>query len=366
MRRMWPHDVGLGKFFHHHPHADAPDHAYLSGKLARYVVDGHPSPMPDGETIAGATNAAREHTGHMAMFLYANPSSKQLQELAAAWELHPLLVEDLLTAGQRPKLERYGDTLFLVARAARYFDETEEIDFGEFHVLLRPGAVAVICQDDRWVSAPGAEGHETDFGARERAMLGNYDLLSLGPIAVVYLLLDTIVDGYEPVIRGITRDTEEIERQVFDGDTSVAERIYRLSREVIEIQQAIASLTDAIELLHTDASIQEVPQELHTHLDAVADNLTRASAKTTMLRDSLTQILTVNATLINQRQNEDMKRISGWAAILFAPSLIGGIYGMNFEIMPELRWGYGYLFALGLMLALAAVLYLVFKRSKWI
>jgi len=358
--------VSLGRLFRHHPHADDVDAAYLRGKLARYVVDGKPSPVPEGETIAGATRFARENAGHMAMFLYADPSPEQIHELADAWELHPLLAEDILAAGQRPKLERYGDTLFLVARAARYFDEPEEVDFGEFHVLLRPGAVAVICQDDRWISAPGAGTREVDFGDREREMLTDHALLNLGPVAVVYMLLDTIVDGYEPVLRGITRDTEEIERQVFDGDTSVAERIYRLSREVVEVQQAITSLTDAVELLQSDTSFQDVSQELHTRLDAVADNLERSAAKTTALRDALTQILTVNATLINQRQNEDMKRISGWAAILFAPSLIGGIYGMNFEIMPELNWGFGYLFAIGLMLALAFVLYLVFKRSKWI
>ncbi|WP_438254949.1 magnesium and cobalt transport protein CorA [Microbacterium sp. A82] len=332
-------------------------------------MDGLPAPVPEGVSVAEATAFARDNSGHMAMFLYANPRADQVNELAEAWDLHPVLIEDLINAGQRPKLERYGETLFLVARAARYVDKTEEVDFGEFHVLLRPGAVAVICQDDRWISAPATatvDEDNVDFGDRERALLADQTLLRMGPIAVVYMLLDTIVNGYGPVLRGIAHDKEEIERQVFSGDISVAERIYRLSREVIEIQQAITSMTDAVDMLRSGTDKQAISQELLMRLDAVADDLTQAAAKAAMLRDALTQILSVNATLVNQRQNEDMKRISGWAAILFAPSLIGGVYGMNFEIMPELSWGLGYLFALGLMLALAVMLYLVFKRSKWI
>ncbi|MGO1855219.1 MAG: magnesium and cobalt transport protein CorA [Microbacteriaceae bacterium] len=369
MRKLWPNDFGIGGVFHRQPLDERSDVAYLSGKLARYVVDGIPTPVPDGVTVAAATEIAHENPGQMAMFLYAHPRAEQIEELAAAWDLHPVLFEDLIHAGQRPKLERYGDTLFLVARAARYLDDTEEVDFGEFHVLLRPGAVAVICQDDRWISAPDGVRHhpdDIDFGDRERAMLTDQALLKMGPIAVVYMLLDTIVEAYLPVLHGITNDKEEIERQVFSGDLSVAERIYRLSREVIEIQQAIASLTDAVDMLRSDAEDQKVSPELLTRLDSVADNLTQAATKVSMLREALTQILSVNATLVNQRQNEDMKKISGWAAILFAPSLVGGIYGMNFEVMPELSWHLGYLFALGAMLVLAVVLYLVFKRSKWI
>ena len=369
MRSVRANDLGIRGLFHHQAHEEATGSAFLSGKLARYVVDGVASPVPDGLTVADATQFARDNSGHMAMFLYANPRIEQIKELADAWDLHPVLVEDLVNAGQRPKLERYGDTLFFVARAARYVDATEEVDFGEFHVLLRPGAVAVICQDDGWISAPNTtelREDDVDFGNRERALLADQSLLRMGPIAVVYMLLDAIVDGYGPVLRGIAHDKEEIERQVFSGDISVAERIYRLSREVIEIQQAITSLTDAVDMLRSGSSTQTVSGELRTRLDAVADHLALAATKTTMLRDALTQILSVNATLVNQRQNEDMKRISGWAAILFAPSLIGGIYGMNFDLMPELNWSHGYLYALGMMLLLAVVLYLVFKRSKWI
>jgi len=367
--RLWQGDFGVGGLFRRHSSDDSADSSYLTGKLVRFVQDGVSSRVPDGLTIADATMTARENPDQMVVFLYSTPSTSEIEELAEAWDLHPVLVEDLITAAQRPKLEHYGDTVFLVARAARYLDEREEVDFGEFHVLLRPRAVSVICQDPKWIGSPdGSRAHpqDVDFGDRERAMLADRALLKMGPVAVVYMLLDAIVDGYGPVLSGISTDREEIERQVFSGDTTVAERIYRLSREVIEMQQAITSLSEAVDMLRSDAHEHDVSRELRTRLDAVADRLVQAGTKASGLRDALAQILSVNATLVNQRQNEDMKRISGWAAILFAPSLIGGIYGMNFDRMPELHWAFGYPFALGLMLALAVVLYLVFRRSKWI
>lgn len=371
MRKLWQSDLGIGGLFHRHAHDDAPvEPQYVTGRLVRFVRNGVPARVPDDLTVADATALAAQDRDQMALFLYSQPTSAQIDELAEAWGLHPVLVEDLVNAGQRPKLEHYGDTLFLVAKAARYLDDSEAVDFGEFHVLLRPGAVAVLCQDSRWLRRP--EDHderntrEVDFGDRERALLNDQNLLKMGPVAVVYMLLDAIVEGYAPVLSGISTDREEIERQVFNGDTTVAERIYRLSREIVEMQQAIGLLTSAVALLRSEPSGLEISQELRTRLDDVADRLAQADAKASGLRDALAQILSVNATLVNQRQNEDMKRISGWAAILFAPSLIGGIYGMNFDEMPELHWAFGYPLALGLMLALMVVLYVVFKRSKWI
>ncbi|WP_417508222.1 magnesium and cobalt transport protein CorA [Microbacterium sp.] len=376
MRKLWQSDLGIGGLFHRHARDDVPEESkYVTGKLVRFVHNGVPTRVPDDLTVTDATAVAAQNSDQMALFLYSQPTATQIEELAEAWALHPVLVDDLLNAGQRPKLERYGDTLFVVAKAARYLDDSEAVDFGEFHVLLRPGAVAVLCQDSRWLRRPehsthdghdGNDQREVDFGDRERAMLTDQSLLKMGPVAVVYMLLDAIVDGYGPVLNGISTDREEIERQVFGGDATVTERIYRLSREVVEMQQAIASLTEAVDLLRSEPSGHEISQELRTRLDDVADRLVQADTKASGLRDALTQILSVNATLVNQRQNEDMKRISGWAAILFAPSLIGGVYGMNFDEMPELHWAFGYPFALGLMLALAAVLYTVFKRSKWI
>ncbi|HCS60851.1 MAG TPA: hypothetical protein DIW46_05540 [Microbacterium sp.] len=149
------------------------------------------------------------------------------------------------------------------------------------------------------------------------------------------------------------------------GDAAVAERIYRLSQELIDMQQAVSSLREVVNALQEGFDKYNIPEQLQTYLDDVSDHLTRANSRSSDLRESLSQILNVNATLVAQRQNEDMKKISGWAAILFAPTLIGAIYGMNFDVMPELHWTFGYPMAIGAMVAFAALLYVIFKRSKW-
>lgn len=335
----------------------------------RYVAGGVPGRRPDGDSMAEALEFSRAAADRMVMFFYPQPGREQVVELGEAWDLHPLLLEDLLHAHQRPKLERYGDVLFLVVRSARYVDAQEEVDFSEFHLLLRPGAVAVLCQDGRWIDGtPGPqldEEHPLTSTRRERTVLEDVNLLELGPEAVLYRVLDTIVDGYDPVLKGLRIDQEQIERQVFSGDAAVAERIYRLSQEVIDMQQAISSLRDVIDDLQAGFGKYEIPGELRAYLDDVADHLARAASRVRDLRDALSQILDVNATLVAQRQNEDMKKISGWAAILFAPTLIGAIYGMNFDGMPELHWTYGYPMAIGMMVALGVLLYVIFKRSRW-
>ncbi|WEG09968.1 magnesium and cobalt transport protein CorA [Microbacterium horticulturae] len=337
--------------------------------LTQYVADGVPTRQQPGASVAEALEYSQGGPDRMAMFFYPAPTIAEITELADAWELHPLLREDLLNARQRPKLDRYGEVLFLVARSARYIDEAEEVVFAEFHMLVRPNAVAVLCQDERWID--GTDGTDVEAGQptrpdrRERALLGDRDLLKLGPEAVVYRLLDAIVDGYGPVLQGLSIDKEQIERQVFSGDAAVAERIYRLSQEVIDMQQTVSSLREVVAALQGGFDKYGIPDELQTYLDDVSDHLMRADSRAADLREALSQILNVNATLVAQRQNEDMKKISGWAAILFAPTLIGAIYGMNFDDMPELHWAFGYPMAVAMMVAFAVLLYVIFKRSKW-
>ncbi|MBB5833007.1 magnesium and cobalt transport protein CorA [Brachybacterium aquaticum] len=340
-----------------------------SDALIRYVQDGVPSVAPTGTSAGDALEFAASAPDRMAMFFYPQPRKEDVLALGEAWDLHPVLMEDLLTGRQRPKFERYGDVRFLVLRSARYDDAREEIDVAEFHVLLRPGAVAVLCQDGRWIDGTASPELDADHPLtstrRERSMPAGTNLLTLGPEAVVYRVLDVIVDGYEPVLRGLLIDKEQIERQVFGADAAVTERIYRLSQEVVEMQQIVTSLEDVIEALRGGFDKYAIPEALQAYLDDVSDHLTRAIHRVAELREALTQILSVNATLVAQRQNEDMKKISGWAAILFAPTLIGAIYGMNFDHMPELHWAFGYPMALGMMLGLGVLLYVVFKKLKW-
>ncbi|AMB60153.1 magnesium and cobalt transport protein CorA [Microterricola viridarii] len=345
--------------------AGQPPAAPGTTRRTTYVVDGRLTSAPPHTSIADALRFSQEAPGRIALCLFPAPTVDDIAELANAWGLHPVLVEDLQVAGQRPKLERYGDVLFLVVRSARYVDEAEEVDFSEFHVLVRPNSVAVLCQDGRWVDGSDDATLPRNAETADHTLLDDAELLGLGPEAVVYRLLDVIVDGYTPVLRGLAIDQEQIERQVFSGDAAVAERIYRLSQEVIDLRHATSSLVDVVAALRKGFDRYGIPDALQTYLQDVADHLTLVDGRVSELRDSLSQILNVNATLVSQRQNEDMKKISGWAAILFAPTLIAAVYGMNFDNMPELHWAFGYPLAVGGMIAFAAALYLTFKRKKW-
>ena len=334
-------------------------------RRTRYVDAGHLVRAPRDTTVDDARMFTDGDAGRTALLLYPTPTPDDIAELATAWNLHPLLVEDLLHAGQRPKLERYDDALFIVARSAWYIDATEDVDFAEFHVVVRPRAVAVFCQDGRWIDGLDADEASGAADRGDHTLLDDERLLLHGPEAIVYRLLDAIVDGYVPVLRGLAIDKAQIERQVFSGDAAVTERIYRLSQEVIDLQQATSGLTDVLDALRKGFDRYDIPDALQTYLQDVADHLSRVDTQVGELRESLSQILTVNGTLVAQRQNEDMKKISGWAAILFAPTLIGAIYGMNFDNMPELHWAFGYPLAVGGMIAFALILYLIFKKQKW-
>jgi len=196
----------------------------------------------------------------------------------------------------------------------------------------------------------------------------------------MYAVMDAVVDQYFPVVRGLQNDIDEIEAQVFTGHAEVSRRIYELSQEVADFQRAVRTLQGILRDLSHGFEKYDVAEDLRSYLRDVADHLTEVADRTASIRLSLRDILTVNATLVAQRQNEEikamaeagtieneqMKKISAWAAIIFAPSLVTGIYGMNFEAMPELGWALGYPFSIGLMVVSAGALFAVFKRKHWI
>ena len=206
------------------------------------------------------------------------------------------------------------------------------------------------------------------------------DLLRRGPEAVLYAILDRVVDGYYPVVAGVGNDIDEIETEVFSGDPQVSRRIYELSREVTEFQRATRPLTEMLAALSAGFDKYGIDEELQRYLRDVEDHLTQIFERVDEFRQLLRDMLTVNATLVAQQQNEEMKnlaeaanaqneevkKISAWAAILFAPTLIGTVYGMNFENMPELGWAHGYPIALLLMVVTCVTLYAVFKRRDWL
>ncbi|MET7452150.1 magnesium and cobalt transport protein CorA [Streptomyces sp. NPDC005574] len=319
--------------------------------------------------LADTFRELREQPSGMAWIGLARPTESELLTLAAEFDLHPLAVEDAMEAHQRPKLERYGETLFVVLRAARYLDAPEEVDFGELHVFVGPDFVITV----RHGAAP-------DLSTVRRRMEETPELLNLGPEAVLYAILDAVVDGYAPVVAGVQNDIDEIETEVFRGDPEVSRRIYELSREMVEFQRATRPLVGMLHGLMAGFAKYRTDEELQRYLRDVADHVTHTSERVDGFRQALQDILTVNATLVTQQQNaemralaeagfeqnEEIKKISAWAAILFAPTLVGTIYGMNFEDMPELGWSFGYPFAIGLMGVVCVSLYVIFKRRDWL
>ncbi|MFD3381418.1 MULTISPECIES: magnesium and cobalt transport protein CorA [unclassified Streptomyces] len=320
-------------------------------------------------TLADTFRELREQPDGMAWIGLARPTEEEILSLAAEFDLHPLAVEDAMEAHQRPKLERYGETLFVVLRAARYLDASEEVDFGELHVFIGPDFLITV----RHGAAP-------DLSAVRRRMEETPELLKLGPEAVLYAILDAVVDGYAPVVAGVQNDIDEIETEVFGGDPWVSRRIYELSREMVEFQRATRPLVGMLHGLMAGFAKYGTDEELQRYLRDVADHVTHTSERVDGFRQALTDILTVNATLVTQQQNaemralaeagfeqnEEIKKISSWAAILFAPTLVGTIYGMNFDDMPELGWSFGYPFAIGLMGVVCVSLYFIFKRRDWL
>lgn len=303
-------------------------------------------------------------TGGVAWIGLYRPTVDELESVAAEFGLHHLAVEDALKGHQRSKLERYGDTLFLALRTARYIDEIETVEFGELHVFVGPQFVVTV----RHAESP-------DLALVRDRLEADPALLAKGPEAILYAVLDEVVDEYEPVIAGLENDIDEIEDQLF-GEAEhdvLTRRIYDLSSEVIGFQRAVQPLIGIIGALQRGGDKYGVDVDLSHHLGDVLDHVNRAGERADAFRTLLDKALQAQSTLITRRmtevsvaQNEQIKRITSWAAILFAPTLVGTVYGMNFRYMPELQWVFGYPFALGLMLLLGIGLYVAFKRRDWL
>jgi magnesium transporter len=310
----------------------------------------------------------RERHGLAWIGLY-RPDKGEISAVAEEFGLHHLAVEDAVVAHQRPKLERYEQVLFTVLRPARYIDSEERVEFGELHVFTGPDFVVTI----RHAETP-------DLARVRRRLECSPQLLCLGPEAVLYAILDQVVDEYLPVVAGLENDIDEIEDQLFQGDPAVSRRIYELSREVIEFQRATHPLMDVLAALERGFDKYGVDVELRRNLRDVTDHALRVVERADAFRALLQNALTVQSALVAQRQNEEMraltatglaqneevKKISAWAAILFAPTLVGTVYGMNFRSMPELRWAAGYPMALALMLITSLTLFAIFRRRGWL
>jgi magnesium transporter len=303
--------------------------------------------------IDAAAEAARGDGDFVWLGLH-EPSPEELAQAQEAFGLHELAVEDAAHAHQRPKLEDYGETFFIVLRTARYDDAREEVDFGEINIFAGPGYVIAV----RHGEASGLK------GARER-LEARPELLEGGPAAVVWAIVDKVVDDYAPVVAGIEDDIEEVETEIFDQGRDSTQRIYFLKREVIEFHRAVFPLLAPLEALERGAYLP-IDEHLREYFRDVADHARRVDEQVTSQRELLTSILEANLALLGVRQNTVVRQISAVAAIIAIPTFLASIWGMNFEHMPELDQTWGYPSALAVMILAVCGLFIFFRRIRWI
>jgi magnesium transporter len=282
------------------------------------------------------------------------PTKEEFGSVAQELELPPRVIEGAIKPQQRPKLVRYGDSLFVVLKTARYLDDPEKVEFSEVHVLVGKDFIVTV----RYEEIEALE-------EVRRRLEGEPESLRQGPQPILREIMDQIVDDYEPVLEGLGTDIQEVEVEVFGGSADVSQRIYELSRELVQFQRATSPLERALER-GGERNEHDIDPELRSYLRELHDRVLRVVEPTEGFRDMLSDILVVNLTLISVRQNDQTKKISAWAAILIVPTLIAGIYGMNFDYMPELHWAFGYPLALALMVSICLGLYAVFRHIKWL
>jgi magnesium transporter len=283
------------------------------------------------------------------------PTEEEFEAVRVAFNLHELAVEDAVKAYQRPKLEVYDDSLFLVVKTARYLDAEETVEFGEIQIFIGDHFLVHV-----------RHGEATALSPVRRAVEARDDLLRCGPGAVLHAIVDHVVDDYGPVIMGLDKDIREVELEVFtEGVDNPVERIYKLKREVLELRQAVLPLEDALLALHT-SKYDLIHEDIREYFRDVHDHALKVEEQVNTFSDLLTSVLSANLTRVSVRQNEDMRKISAWVAIAAVPTMVAGIYGMNFEHMPELGHPAGYPGVLALMVLVCGTLYRFFRRSGWL
>ena len=343
--------------------AGAPSLPVIERHGADFVVDC--AIYVDGERQAPtaydeALPAAVEKDGFVWLGLH-EPTAAELEGVAAVYGLHPLAVEDAVEAHQRPKLDSYDDSLFMVLKTARYVEHTsltatsEVVNTGEVMVFLGSHYVITVRHGDHG-------------GLRDlrNSLEGQTELLQLGPAAVLYAVTDLVVDHFVEVAEAVEDDVEELETSVFSPSrTDDTPRIYQLKRELMQLRRAVQPLELPLTTL-AERPNDLVPDAMRSYFRDVQDHALRVRDQVGGLDELLSNILQAALARISVAQNDDMRRISSYAGLIAAPTLIAGVYGMNFEHMPELDWSFGYPFALLLMAALCYLLYRGFKRSGWL
>jgi magnesium transporter len=307
-----------------------------------------------------ALRDATERGGFVWLGLYA-PSEAELGTIAARYGLHPLAVEDAVYAHQRPKLDHYDDGVFMVLKTATYVEHeeltatSEVVDTGEIMVFLGQNYVITVRHGDH--------GGLTEL---RRSLEEQRELLCQGPAAVLYAVADHVVDDFVDVVSAVEDDVDELEASVFsDRRTEDIGRLYQLKRELMSLRRAVTPLEIPLQKL-ANRQLDVVPEAMRSYFRDVEDHAIRVRDQVSALDELLTSILQASLARTSQADNEDMRKISAWAGIIAVPTAIAGIYGMNFQFMPELEWRYGYPLVLAVILTACVLLYRGFKRNGWL
>ena len=284
------------------------------------------------------------------------PTEEEFVSVAEEFQLHELAVDDAIQDHQRSKLERYGDYLVAVLKPARYLEDTKRLQFGEIHAFVGEAFIITV-----------RYGEDSALDEARRRMEGEPDRLRRGPNAVFYEIMRLVIEGYAPVVEGLENDIDEMEAEVFGGSVEVSRRIHEVSREIVRFHQATKPLVGALERM-TESEVTRDPEE-RKQLRRVQDRVLRVTEQIEGFRDLLSSITDVNLTTIGVQQNDQMQKISAWGAVLIVPTLIAGIFGMNFE-NSQWQWfksiDHGFELSVAVMALISFLLYLWFKRSGYL
>jgi magnesium transporter len=316
--------------------------------------------LPGRRDHGAALDEVRRDGGFVWIGLH-EPNEVELSGIAERLDLHPLAVEDAIHAHQRPKLERYDEMLFAVLKTVRYVPHHELAASSE---VVETGEVMLFVGRDYVITV--RHGHHGDLRALRRRLENDPELLAHGPSAVLHAIADRIVDDYLAVTQALQNDIDEVETMVFTaGRRRDVGRVYLLKREVLELKRAVAPLAAPMHML-AERPMRLVDPDIREYFRDVGDHVARVSEQVADFDSLLTSIVQANLAQVTTEQNEDMRKISAWVAILAVPTAVAGIYGMNFEHMPELRWTYGYPVVLGLIAVVCLVLHRGFRRNGWL
>jgi magnesium transporter len=304
----------------------------------------------------GEIGETLNQNGHFVWVGLHEPDEDLLMQVQRAFHLHELAIEDAHTAHQRPKIDTYGDSLFIVLRTAQQNDTEQKIDFGETHFFIGNNYLVTVRH--------GSTLSYSDVRARCES---TPQLLRKGPAFALYAVMDSIVDRFFPVIHAFEQRLDSLEDNIFNEHTSreTTAQTYHLKRELLELKRAVSPLIDVCNrLIRFDLDL--IPEDTRPYFRDVYDHAVRINEMVDTLRELLTSALEAHFSLVSISQNEVSKRFAGWAAIIGVPTMIAGIYGMNFDSMPELHWSYGYPLIIAVITGVCLLLFLRFKKMGWL